>query len=73
VILGRPVGSKTMPENHKLYTKREKISELLKKNKSFSAIGRILKVHRITVGKYIRGSEYFLDVYTEKNKRNLHN
>jgi DNA invertase Pin-like site-specific DNA recombinase len=54
VILGRPIGRKTKLEHHKLYNKTEKIQKLLKAKKSFSAIGRILWVHRITVWNYVK-------------------
>ncbi len=51
VVLGRPKGSKS---NRTKLTGREKeINDLLKKNISKSAIGRILGVHRLTVSNFI--------------------
>ena len=52
VILGRPKGS-SGPEYCKLYGKEEIISELLNLGNSYSAISRILKVHRNTLSNYI--------------------
>ena len=52
VILGRPVGSKS--KMVKLTGKEEVIKDLLSKNISQSAIGRILGVHRLTVGAFIK-------------------
>lgn len=51
VILGRPKGRKS--SKTKLSGNEIKIQELLKKKVSFSAIGRILGVHRITVTNFI--------------------
>lgn len=52
VILGRPVGSKS--SKTKLTGQEKKISELLEKRVSHSAIGRILGVHRLTVAKFVK-------------------
>ncbi|AZI66921.1 invertase [Kaistella daneshvariae] len=52
VILGRPKGRKST--NAKLTGQEKKIKELLDKNVSFSAIGRILNVHRLTVSKFVK-------------------
>ena len=52
VILGRPVGRKSTKV--KLSGKEKKISDLIKKNVSYSAIGRILGVHRLTVSKFAK-------------------
>lgn len=52
VILGRPVGSKS--KNLKLTGKEKQIKRLLKQRVSKSAIGRILKVHRLTVSSFIK-------------------
>ncbi len=52
VILGRPVGSKS--KTVKLTGKEDEIRNLLSKNISQSAIGRILGVHRLTVGAFIK-------------------
>lgn len=55
VILGRPVGSKS--KNLKLTGKEKQIKRLLKQRVSKSAIGRILKVHRLTVSSFIKTFE----------------
>lgn len=52
VILGRPKGSKSAKT--KLTGKEIKIKELLKKNVSYSAIGRILGCHRLTVSTFAK-------------------
>lgn len=51
VILGRPKGSKS--SKTKLTGHEKKIQELLDKKVSFSAIGRILNVHRLTVSSFV--------------------
>ncbi len=52
VILGRPKGSKS--KKTKLTGQERKIKELLDKKVSYSAIGRILGVHRITVTNFVK-------------------
>lgn len=52
VILGRPKGSKS--SKTKLTGREKKIKELLDNKVSYSAIGRILKVHRLTVSKFAK-------------------
>jgi len=52
VILGRPIGSKSATT--KLTGQEKKIKELLDKKVSYSAIGRILGVHRITVSSFVK-------------------
>lgn len=52
VVLGRPKGSKSAKT--KLTGKEAKIKELLDKKVSYSAIGRILNVHRLTVSKFVK-------------------
>ena len=52
VILGRPLGSKSAKT--KLSGEERKIKDLLSKNISHSAIGRILGVNRFTVTKFVR-------------------
>lgn len=52
VILGRPKGRKSTKT--KLSGKEKKIKELLDKNISYSAIGRILGVHRLTVSTFVK-------------------
>lgn len=52
VILGRPKGSKS--KKTKLTGQEKKIIELLDKKVSYSAIGRILGVHRLTVSSFVK-------------------
>ncbi|MCY4298760.1 MAG: master DNA invertase Mpi family serine-type recombinase [Flavobacteriaceae bacterium] len=52
VILGRPKGSKS--SKTKLTGKEKQIKELLDKRVSYSAISRILNVHRLTVSKFVK-------------------
>lgn len=52
VILGRPKGSKS--SKTKLTGLEVKIKELLDKKVSYSAIARILNVHRLTVSKFVK-------------------
>jgi DNA invertase Pin-like site-specific DNA recombinase len=52
VILGRPVGRKS--SKTKLTGQEKKIQELLNSKVSYSAIGRILKVHRFTVSCFVK-------------------
>jgi DNA invertase Pin-like site-specific DNA recombinase len=51
-ILGRPKGSRS--QIRKLTGKEEEIQILIKKKISYSAIGRILGVHRLTVSAFIK-------------------
>ena len=53
VILGRPKGTSSY-STLKLYPKRDTIRELITEGKSFSYIARKLKVHRITVAKFVK-------------------
>lgn len=52
VILGRPRGRKSA--RTKLTGQEKRIKELLDKNVSYSAIGRILGVHRLTVSSFVK-------------------
>lgn len=52
VKLGRPKGS--LSKNTKLSGKEEQIKELLEKKVSYSAIGRIMGVNRITVMQFVK-------------------
>ena len=54
VILGRPKGSKTAPEKHKLYGKNNLINELLKAHVSQRQIAKICKVDRNTLSRFIK-------------------
>ncbi len=53
VILGRPVGRKS--SKTKLTGQEKRIKELLDRKVSYSAIGRILGVHRLTVSSFVKG------------------
>ena len=52
VVLGRPKGSKSAKT--KLTGQEKKIKELLEKKVSYSTIGRILGVHRLTVSTFVK-------------------
>lgn len=54
VILGRPKGRKST--RTKLTGQEKKIKELLDRQVSFSAIGRILGVHRLTVTNFVKNN-----------------
>lgn len=56
VILGRPKGSKS--KRTKLTGQEKKIQELLDKKVSYSAIGRILGVHRLTVSTFVKEHDF---------------
>lgn len=58
VILGRPKGRKS--SKTKLTGQEKKIKELLDKKVSYSAIGRILNVHRLTVSSFMKGNKISL-------------
>lgn len=51
-VLGRPKGSKS--QMRKLTGKEDDIKSLMEKKISYSAIGRILGVHRLTVSSFIK-------------------
>lgn len=55
VILGRPKGSKS--SKTKLTGQEKKIKDLLKKDISYSAIGRLLSVNRITVSSFVKNQK----------------
>ncbi|MGB3150835.1 MAG: master DNA invertase Mpi family serine-type recombinase [Maribacter sp.] len=55
VVLGRPKGSKSSVL--KLTGREKEIRELLNKNISYSAIGRILGVHRLTVTSFVKSNK----------------
>jgi DNA invertase Pin-like site-specific DNA recombinase len=52
VILGRPKGSKS--SKTKLSGQEKKIKQFLEKKVSYSAIGRVLGVHRLTVTSFVK-------------------
>ncbi|MBB3970471.1 DNA invertase Pin-like site-specific DNA recombinase [Mucilaginibacter phyllosphaerae] len=54
VILGRPKGRKS--SKTKLPGQEKRIKELLDKNVSYSAIGRILGVPRLTVSSFVKAA-----------------
>ncbi len=54
VILGCPVGRKSLKT--KLSGQEKRIQELLKKKVSYSAISRILGVHRLTVSTFVKNN-----------------
>lgn len=56
VILGRPKGRKS--SKTKLTGQEKKIQELLDKKVSYSAIGRILNVHRLTVSTFVKNNNW---------------
>jgi len=56
VVLGRPVGRKS--SKTKLTGQEKKINELLDKKVSYSAIGRILGVHRLTVSSFVKADKF---------------
>jgi len=58
VILGRPKGSKS--SKTKLTGQEKKIQDLLDRKVSYSAIGRILSVHRLTVSSFVNRNEEFV-------------
>ncbi len=58
VVLGRPKGSKS--SKTKLTGQEKKIRELLEKRVSYSAIGRILNVHRLTVSTFVKEQKHTL-------------
>ncbi|MDM1376252.1 master DNA invertase Mpi family serine-type recombinase [Myroides marinus] len=59
IVLGRPKGSKS--SKTKLSGQEKKIKELLDKNVSYSAIGRILGVHRLTVTSFVKNNRELLE------------
>ena len=54
VILGRPKGSKTAPEKHPLYRKKQLIKGLLEEQISLRKIAKICKCDRNTLSRYIK-------------------
>ena len=52
VVLGRPKGTSNFT-SLKLYPKRKKIQGMLEEGRSYSYIARKLRVHRITVSKFV--------------------
>jgi len=65
VILGRPKGRKS--EKTKL-SGQEKIKELLERKVSYSAISRILGVHRLIVSSFVKNSDFRIDEFSRFNE-----
>lgn len=57
VVLGRPKGSKS--SKTKLTGKEKEIKRLLEKKVSYSAIARMLDVHRLTVSAFVKQNNFF--------------
>lgn len=55
VILGRPLGRKS--SKTKLTGQEKRILQLINSKVSYSAIGRILKVHRLTVAAFVKNNK----------------
>lgn len=58
VVLGRPKGRKS--DKLKLTGKEDEIRSLLSKRVSYSAIGRIMGVHRLTVSDFVKNNDGYL-------------
>lgn len=65
VVLGRPKGKKS--ETLKLSGKESEIDKLLRKKVSYSAIARILGVHRLTVSSFVRSQNLPCDMLNIKS------
>ena len=70
VILGRPKGSRTAPEKHKLFKKKNLIRELLNEGISKRKIAKICKVDRNTLSRYIN-EQNLAEPLKSKAVRNL--
>lgn len=57
VRLGRPKGSRTSPEKHKLYGKRKIIEEMVARGMSQRAIARKCKVDRNTLARFLKDGQ----------------
>lgn len=66
-ILGRPLGTKNT--EYKLTHKEYKIKEFLKQGFSYCQIARTLKVHRITVRKFVHSKSELINIYNKNHKR----
>lgn len=62
VILGRPKGRKS--SKTKLSGQEKKIKELLERKISYSAISRILGVHRLTVSSFVKNTDFMIDEFS---------
>lgn len=65
VILGRPVGRKSATT--KLTGQEKRIKELLAKKVSYSAIARIIGVHRLTVASFVKNGSLEIKFNTAEN------
>lgn len=70
VILGRPKGSRTAPEKHKLFKKKNLIRGLLNEGISKRKIAKICKVDRNTLSRYIN-EQNLAESLKSKAVRNL--
>ncbi|MCK9625584.1 MAG: master DNA invertase Mpi family serine-type recombinase [Bacteroidales bacterium] len=61
VILGRPKGRKS--SKTKLSGQEKRIKELLERKVSYSAISRILGVHRLTVSSFVKRTDFRKDEF----------
>jgi DNA invertase Pin-like site-specific DNA recombinase len=71
VLLGRPINSTST--KRKLDAKEEQIKSLLQKNINYSAIARILKVHRITVANTVKKRGWDKEYLSDKRKNFIKN
>ena len=62
---GRPIGS--LSKHTKLSGKEDIIIDLMRKNISMSAIGRILGVHRLTVDSFVKSRKLDILIQTAKS------
>lgn len=69
VVLGRPIGSKS--KKKKLDDKEQKIIEYLQAGLSYSAIARLLHVHRLTVSELCKekGLNSYKTMYPQKKEK----
>ena len=67
VVLGRPKGRKS--SKTKLTGQEKQIKELLEKKVSYSAIGRILGVHRLTVSAFVKNRMNNFCNFTSRNEK----
>ena len=67
VVIGRPKGKKS--SKTKLTGQEQKIKELLSKKVSYSAIGRILGVHRLTLSAFVKSKiNHWISYFSRKIK-----
>jgi len=54
VVLGRPIGKKTDPTKMKCYKYESRINNMINQGYSYSKIGRILHINRITIANFVK-------------------